>query len=343
MITSRDLAQLTIRRIIFHDVPSHLRSESSKPTLADTVTQIDQRRSHILKKRLTQVLGSRSAYPVQFLAQTSSPVPAEVTRYTSRAHSLSHFVQISRRMAQFLFDQQGGAMSPGLLCVIDVASAGRSAIAILKLERETGAELQWRRVRGKQAIEMSVLDNLVLTDGTRLFKSVMFIRTGRDTFRSAACDSQRTIVSSADVARFWLRFLGCGVTEEPRVATQRWFDTTIRFVNEYVTDPVAKNELYEHLVSELNSNKPVVAPRRFVEDYVSEDFRRPYIEFLKQNQVALHQFDKDTSDIASKLKRRSFHTTKGVTVTAPADQQDLIGIEPEQIIVHDQLQSVANK
>ncbi len=234
-------------------------------------------------------------------------------------------------------------MSPGLLCVIDVASGGRAGIAILKLEREQGAELELRETNGERSFAMSVLDNLVLTDGTRLFKAAIFIRTGQNEFRASVCDGQRNVATSMDVARFWMRFLGCTVVVEPRVATQRWFDATVQFVNEYVTDPVLKNDVYEHLVSELKSNRANASPRRFAEDYVPADCRAPYVQYLKSKGISQHNFHKDLSDIQGKLRRRSLHTIKGVTVTMPVEETRLVEIHANEIIVHDQLQTIAQK
>lgn len=343
MITSNDLAKLKIRHIIFHDVPNNSKGGTNAPTLADAETEIDQSRAAMLKSRLTRALGSKSAYEIEFIPETSSPVPAEVAKFTAKSHPIKHFVEMSRRLAQYLFDQQGGQMSPGLLCVIDVVSDGRTGLAILKLEREQGADLELRTIDGRQRFEMSVLDNLVFTDGTRLFKSALFIRTGDGKFHASACDSQRSVATSTDVARFWLRFLGCRVTEEPRVATQKWFDTTVRFVNEYVTDPIEKNDVYEHLLSELKSKKTRIVPKKFVEDYIPDNYRKLYLDFLTDNRVSLQSFEKDTSDIQSKLRRKSLHTIKGVTVTVPVAEEQLVDIETDQIIVHDQLQNIVHK
>lgn len=47
-----------------------------------------------------------------------------------------------------------------------------------------------------------------------------------------------------DVAKFWLRFLGCQLSEKPRVRTTRFFETVESFINEVVTDPVEKNTIY---------------------------------------------------------------------------------------------------
>ncbi len=344
MITADDLAKLKIRHIIFHDVPINPKGGTRTPTLADAETEIDSSRASMLKNRLTRALGSRSAYEIEFLPETSSPVPAAVETFSAKSHSIKHFVEMSQKLVRYLFDQQGGQMSPGLLCVIDIASGGRAGLAILKLEREQGADLELRTIDdGRQRFEMSVLDNLVFTDGTRLFKSALFIRTGESTFHAAACDSQRAVARSTDVARFWMRFLGCRATEEPRVATQKWFDATVLFVNEYVTDPVEKNDTYEHLLSELKSKKTRIMPKKFVEDYIQDSYRKLYLEFLTDKRVSHQGFEKDTSDIQSKLRRKSLYTTKGVTVTMPVDEENLVDIEADQIVVHDQLQNIVHK
>ncbi|MEK7538471.1 MAG: nucleoid-associated protein [Patescibacteria group bacterium] len=343
MITSDDLARLKIRHIIFHDVPNNSKGGTNIPTLADAETEIDSSRAGMLKDRLTRALGSKSAYETEFLPETSSPVPDEVGKFTAKSHSIKHFVDMSQRLAQYLFDQQGGQMSPGLLCVIDIASAGRASLAILKLEREQGADLELRTIDGRRRFEMSVLDNLVFTDGTRLFKSALFIRTGENTFRAAACDSQRSVTRSTDVARFWMRFLGCRATEEPRIATQKWFDATVNFVNSYITDPVEKNDVYEHLLSELKSKKTKIIPKKFIEDYIPDSYQKLYSDFLADNRVSLQGFEKDTSDIQSKLRRKSLYTIKGVTVTVPVDEEHLVDIETDQIVVHDQLQNIVHK
>ncbi len=344
MVTSEDLARLKIRRIVFHDVPTNQKGGSKKATFSDALTEIDSKREGMLRERLTRALGSKSAYPVNFESGTTSPVPKIVRKITASEIKTGEFITESQSAAQHLFDKQIGTVSDGLLCVIDVASAGNSGVAILKLERERGAELEMKQLEnGQRTFEMSVLDNLVLTDGTRLFKSALFLRVGKDAFRMSVCDSQAGAGTSTDVAQFWLRFLGCAFIEEPRVQTQKWFDATIEYLNDVVTDAVVKNDIYEHLMSELKSSRTTVSPKRFIENFMPEAHRGPYKKFLESSGIPLQQFVKDTSDIAAKLKRRAFHTSNGVTVTAPADKEDLVQIKATQIIVQDKLKSVSTK
>ncbi len=345
MITAAVLAKLKIQRTIFHDVPNRPKGTDSKPVLADLETQVDAKRAEMLRRRMVQVLGSKSAYPVEFSPETGSRVPQEVRSYTANPSSSDQFVEMSKRLAMFLFEQHTGATSPGLLCVIEVVSGAHQGLVLLKLEREEGAELEYREENGKRVFDMSVLDNLILTEGTRLFKTGLFLRTGPndDDFKAAACDSQWTVATSSDVARFWLRYLGCRFTEEPRVSTEKWFEATIRFTNEQVADAVTKNDLYEHLQSELKSNRKTVSPKRFIEECVPDKYRKAYELFLKESGAPLHKFEKDIADIKGRLRRRAYHTEKGVSVTVPEEEVQLVEVEKQKIIVHDQLISIDRK
>jgi len=345
MITGADLAKLKIHRTIFHDVPNKPKKATLEPTLADLETQIDAKREDMLRVRMIQVLGSKSSYPIKFASGTGSSVPTEVRTYTSGSNKSDQFVEMSKRLALFLFEQHTGVISPGLLCVMEVTVGGRRGLTLLKLERERGAELKFRKMDGKRIVDMSVIDDLILTDGTRLFKTALFVRTGNDDddFNITACDSQRTIVTSDDVARFWLRFLGCTVLEEPRVATQKWFEASIRFANEQITDAIIKNDFYDHIQSELKSSRRTVSPKKFLEDCLPEGYHNAYQQSLSESGVTLHAFEKDIADIKGRLRRRAFHTSKGAIVTVPEEEAELVVIEDQRIIVNDQLLSVDHK
>ena len=58
---------------------------------------------------------------------------------------------------------------------------------------------------------------------------------------------------------FGSRFLGCTFLVEPRVATRRFFESALQFLNTAVTDPVIKSDIYDHLQSQLKSQKKTFA------------------------------------------------------------------------------------
>jgi hypothetical protein len=201
------------------------------------------------------------------------------------------------------------------------------------------------QLTGKRTFAMSVLDNLVLTDGTRLFKSAMFLRLGKgdDEFIASACDTQLNVVSSDDMAKFWLRYLGCTFTIEPRIATQRFYEVSVRFINESVSDPVLKNDLYEHLQSQLKSEKKTFSPRSFIEEYVRRDYRQPFQNFLESNNISLANFTKDISDIDPRLRRQAYHTARGATISVPIEAAEVVEVGKNQITVNDTLVHVGHK
>lgn len=345
LISNQQLATLRIRRVIFHDIPRRLRGGGGEPVLSDVETKVDETRRSRLRIKLTRVLGSKQAYPVCFDPNSASPVPSQVRLSTKRHCTAKRFVAMSQKFAKYLFEQQHGAMSPGLLCVLDAATGGRPCVILMKLEREVGAQVELIKRGGKKTFAMSVLDNLVLTDGTRLFKSAMFLRegSGDDDFSATLCDDQLNVTSSDDIARFWVRFLGCTFVVEPRVATERFYESTLRFINEVITDPIQKNDLYEHLHSQLKSARKIFSPRSFIEEHVPSDFHKSFREHLKSEGVSLASFAKDLSDIETRLRRCAYRTTQGGLVSMPADKAELVEIKEKQIIVNDTLLAVDRK
>ncbi len=345
MITSKQLATLIVNRVIFHDVPRNDHKGVVQPTLSEVETEIDTPRKYRLKTRLARVLGSKSAYAIFFNPASTSSVPGLVRSFTQLQHTAEQFVAMSQALAKHLFELQHGAISPGLLSVMDVAVDGQRGLTMMKLEREEGARLELTQRSGKTTFDMSVLDNLVLTDGTRLFKTVLFLRTGDgdDDFLASACDTQLNVVSSDDMAKFWLRFLGCTFAIEPRVATQRFYDSTLRFINENVTNPIHKNDLYEHLQSQLKASKKTLSPQTFIEDCVPSEYHKSFREHLTSNKVPLTSFTKDLSDINSRLRRLAYHTTHGALVSVPVEVEELVDVAKDRITVRDTLARVGTK
>jgi hypothetical protein len=344
MLTNDMLATMTVRSVIFHDVPNQRGDGGNTVVLATETTQIDGRRRKLLQDKLKKVLGSRSAYGIIFGENPSSPVPNAVRQFTTAGHGAAAFVDMSQNLARHLHQVQHGAVSPGLLCAIDFASGGNRGLVLMKLEREEGAQLELHQAQGHTHFEMSVLDNLVLTEGTRLFKTAAFLRTGAgdDDFQMAACDSQRRTTDTTEMARFWISYLGCIVEEEPRVSTAKFFSNALEYINTFVAEPLQKTALYESLQSEMHSNSPDLTPRNFIRDYVPREIQNDFREYLEENHVTLNTFVKDTENIKSALKRLTFVSKEGVRVVAPEGKENLIQVGEENIQVNDRLLRVGH-
>jgi len=339
-LTADDLMTLQITRVIFHDVPHRPRNAEVKPGLSDVETDISGPKIVHVRDRLKIALGSPRAYPIQFVANSSSPVPALIREATAAVLTSEQFVALSQKIALYLFEHHSGVTSPGLLAVMDCVVQAEQALAILKLERKGGARLEPTARGGKRTYDLSVFDDLVLTQDTRFFKNALFHRTGPedDDFAALACDDQ-----SDQIASFWSRFLGCSLIELPRIATQKFFEASMNYISNGVADPVEKTAIYEAVLSELNSNKKHFAPKKFITDHVPVKHQKAFQDFLVEQKVSLAQFTVDTSEIKTKLARKSYITNDGAVVTAPADKPELLTIEKTRIIVNDTVKKVDHK
>ena len=85
-------------------------------------------------------------------------------------------------------------------------------------------------------------------------------------------------------------------------------------------------------------------PRTFIEDYVPDEFRRPFAEHLKREHAPVTSFVKDLGDIQGRVSRHSFKTKRGAVLTVPSeDVEELVDITANRIIVNDQLTSINRK
>jgi hypothetical protein len=344
-VTADDLATLQITRVIFHDVPQRLKNSEQQPTLSEVESEVDNNEVKHLRDRIKRALGSPRAYEIEFDPSSGSPVPALVRELTANITTSQVFVSSSQKIARYLFEQQTGATSPGLLAVMDCVIQGEQSLAILKLEREQGAQLEFSQRDGKRTFDLEVLNNLILTDGTRFFKTALFHRKGEgdSDFSALACDDQLRPGSGDQMAQFWQRFLGSRLIEQPRVATKRFFEASMEYISDVITDPIVKTDVYEHVLSQLKAPKKTFAPKTFINEYIPEEHQQPFRVFLEERNVSLRQFGLDISEIEGKLRRKSYITPKGAVVTAPADEPDLVTVQKHRIIVNDTLSRVSKK
>ncbi len=192
---------------------------------------------------------------------------------------------------------------------------------------------------GQSQFEMSILDSLVLTGNTRLYKTAAFLRTGAgdDDFEMVACDNQHNPTDTKEMARFWRKYLGCELEEAPRVTTSKFFNATMDYINTHIDDAEAKTVLYESLHVEMRSATPTFTPRSFLTEHVPEEIRPGLREFLNERNVSLATFQKDTQDIKGAIRRLTYISREGVRIVAPEGRDELIQVHPEQIVVNDRL------
>lgn len=317
-----DLGLIDVRRVIIHEVPRHSRGEDGAgPVLSEIDSPLDSDLRNYLKERVIGSLKSSQAFDIVIDPVASSPVPELVTDFTS-AGSGADFVDVSRRMAEHLYNIQTGSNPAGLLAVIDCSLNSFQGLGILKLEKEKGARIAQQNLGGRKTYGIRILRDLILTEKTKVFKIGLFIRTGApvDSFDAAASDHQRGRFHRMEVADFFLkRFLGCKLTEEPEVSTKRFFDVTEEFINQHVDDPVRRAKYHNHLVSALTSENISLSPRQFAEQYLRTADRQKFLSYLESQQAPTTQFPLETTLITSRLEKVEYRFREGVSIVTPAE------------------------
>jgi len=136
---------LQVTRAIFHFVPVHKRNEEGiRPTLMDEETPLDADSTHLIQERVKGTLTSSHAYDVEFDGNRITACRGLIEAYITD-RNLAAFISTSQQLASFLFTVQKGSNSPGLLWMLDCTLGTEFAVAVVKLESETGI-LSDRRV-----------------------------------------------------------------------------------------------------------------------------------------------------------------------------------------------------
>lgn len=325
---------LRVTRAIFHFVPVHKRGEEgTAPTLMDQETPLDADSTHLIQERVKGTLTSSHAYDVEFDLTRITAVRGLIEAYVGDK-TLAAFITTSQQLASFLFTVQKGSNSPGLLCMLDCSLGTESAVAIVKLESETGSRLFEEHAGQHRRYRMNVLRDLFLTEGTRVFKSALFLPTGGG-LTVLACDDQRSSTKEYELARFFLeQFLGCKRLEAPQVITKRFYNTAVQFLNERIEGAVAKSELFDDLTSQLRRRTARINVREFAREFVPRDKQDEFVEFLSERAVPAG-FPKDTSEITSFLRKKHIRTAHNIQIHVPEDAQELVRVEANRVVISD--------
>ena len=308
------LSQLTINRIIIHEVPRHLRSDTeSAPTYSQVESPLDAQLKTFFKEKIIETVGSSAAYEVVFDPGTTSPVPQFIRDLLGGAGA--NFVEISKQIAKHLHGAQSGVSPGGLVTVVDCTLAGRSALGILKLEKEEGVRLRQTTHQGLLTFDVSYIRDLILTRKTKLFKIGFFYATDGPDPEGKVCDEQRGYMPRTEVAGFFLTvFLGCRLAEDPRVSTKKFFFAAQDFFNEQIEDPVARTRALTHLLSELTNERARINIREFARDHLPAPKRQPFLDHLERAGFHTHTIVKNIELIESQTEKMALEFQNGVTV-----------------------------
>jgi 37-kD nucleoid-associated bacterial protein len=341
-LTHDDFATLEVQKAVFHDLPqqARLRDERAVPVLSEAETPLTNNSRAYIRNKLVDTLRSTRAYPVR-LREGGGLVANSVREYLSRnRQETADFIARSRILGEHLFSLQTSSMSAGLLCVVACTVNRRRSIGLMKVEREEGAQLELSGQAGHQTFTFEMLDNLVFTKNTKLYKAALFAKIGPsdDSIAATASDDQL-----GSMAKYWLDFLVCDKERDARVDTEGFFKTVLRSVNRASDlSVIEKHDTYEALLTEMRSNRGSVNVSRFILEHIPPQLRDDLRREIRATGI-LTTFDKDTSDIQASIKRTVLHTRRQIKVVIPAQLGNLVSVEDEMVTINDPLEHVGSE
>ncbi len=311
------LRTLAVQSLYVHAVPRHLTGSDDTDELAEGLSEaastLDTELRNFLTERIAETL-ARAANEIESDPDSDSPTPGLLVELLA---DRAEWLATSQSLARRLYESQGGVNPPGLLLVCRACVSGAPAVVVLKLEKEQGARVRTNlNDDGKRVLSVEHIRELFLSTKTRVFKAALFRLGSEETLTGFASDTQ--LGKRTDVARFFLhQFLGCRLTEEPDVSTERYFRAAERFINDEVESGEQMARYLGALHADLNSQRADVDPEVFAAQNLDGEHRGPFVGAIEAALGSARRFPKDTSRISTKIRRLRMRFANDVDILAP--------------------------
>lgn len=296
-----DFGNLEIDRLIIHEVPRRISEQSTSSPLrvTDKESALDQTDKNFFAERIKEGL-SRSACEIAFDPNSLSPVPKLAFKILSQDFDEKEtFVSISQKIALHLYGCQTGVNPPGVLAIVQVKLSDKTSLAILKLEKEEGMQLELEEINGLITCNVKRLSELMMTGG-KVFKIGFFIKEAEEFSAVTGYVSDR---QNNEVARFFLdSFLGCYLLESSESKTKKFFTVSQEFINSSVEKPELKAQYEIALLSMIQSNQNILDPVSFAQQHLELADRQKFLDFLEREDIDLTSFEKNTTSIRNLIK-----------------------------------------
>jgi hypothetical protein len=313
-----NIAALHIDEAIIHEITDRSLAPPVAPELilSNALSPLDADLRNYFQARIAESL-RLAAYPVVADPDRAAPTPDLI--YEHFRATGPGFVEMSKALAQHLFDaQQNVRSSPGLLVVASGALDTGSCLAILKLQKQEGLNLERVGSAGSETYSLEHLKRLMLTNDTRVFKVALFEADGvvdPDDVHALVSDKQRFSSPEKRMADFFLKtFLGCRLRDDPAQLTSRYYVSAEKFVNEKIADPERRARYHRALLTDLTSQSATVVPRTFAREHLDDADQQAYLAHLQDEAIGTGQFEKDTELIDSRLREEEYVLQSGIRV-----------------------------
>ncbi|MGV3596800.1 MAG: nucleoid-associated protein [Bacteroidota bacterium] len=315
MKESLDFSLLHLKNVIVHDIPKHSKHDSSlEPIYSEAETALSNKLKTLFKTKINNALSSDKTLKVCFDENTSAPMPTLIKDIIRK--NINQFVLISKEMGTHLYNSQNGLNPAGILLIMHGHINMLRCCVIMKLDRDSGAQL---KINDKtKSIDIEQVEDLMLTEKSKVFKIGVFFDRGEVNFNydGFVADFQNNMKSKANVkSQFIEQFLGCFPFDDPSISTKKFYELTKEFIF-LLPDKLSQAKYLQDLNSYVQKNITLLNPRDFAEDYlITSKERDDYKNYLAKNEFSFQSFPKNNTLISTKIKKITMVFANGISLT----------------------------
>lgn len=335
------LQHMSISRIIIHQIyrlePDGVRIP---PTQNHEFTNFAPEALETFKARVISALGYDSkAVEMEIVNQENDGLPSIINDMINQEND--DFAVSSYDIAKKLANAQQTKSIPGGIVVVFDGEQGPDRnhfLGIIKAEVHSGYE----KVKDPETKEISLkfVEELLLTPGTRLYKTAGFFKKSmpgnpsnnlNDNWAVMVSDNQFSKVDGKTAAHyFYSDFLGCGYPQTSARTTKQFYDASKLFIENLDVSLTRKIELYNALTAYLKlETAPTISAVTFAERYFDTDTQDAFTAHIRREGLPGTAFTKDLEHIKSKLRMRKIRFNSNIKIIAPSDTfTELVEISP---------------
>lgn len=335
------LLNFTIDRIIIHQVYRRDQDGNrSTPTQSHEFTNFEQSAMLAFKARVKDALGEGSkAVQMEIVNQETNSLPVLIDQIIDQ--ELEEFAVSSYDIAKKLTNAQQTKSIPGGIVVVFSGTQGnppKKFLGIIKAEVHSGYEKELNKKTNE--ISLKFVEELLLTPGTRLYKTAGFFEKATYDEADTNLNSKWTVmVSDFQISKaegkaaahyFYSDFLGCGYPQTSARTTKNFYESTNSFISELGVSAEKKGNLISALTTYLKvDTSSTISASEFAEKYFDNiDVQDAFTSYMKNAGLPDSSFTKDIEHIDSKLQIRKVNFRSNVKITAPsAAFKELVVIE----------------
>lgn len=315
VVTNWRLNALDLEAVILHNV---VREDGNEPALSNAPVPPTEAGLTFVRHRATRSL-QKDSFDAQVSETGPDTADEHIKPLLESTVSVDLLVEHSQALARRLMDLQRGTASEGILVASTGTYDGKRALVVMKLERESGARTEEVKTERGPALTFVIEDELFWTEGTKVFKTALFVDDGRVLITDAQSGSQTR------VANYWRRFLGVDFARNPAEDTRDFVVAATAFINAH-PDPEESYHAMVGLQAELNSNSGTLTPTAFAGKYLKGAARKRFVEHIKSETGIVGKFHKDIEFVKSTIKGVRL-SLDGIDITARGDAVDRLSVE----------------